>query len=69
MNKDNIFLLAVMQLPSSVYAREELEFNSKYVIKSMWVQVNLFEIDCAISYTNLHELLSVHKVNKLGKFW
>ena len=36
------------------------------------VQVILFEIDCAIFYTNLHELfLSVHKLNKLvnsGKF-
>ena len=29
------------------------------------VQVILFEIDCAILYINLHELLSVHKLNKL----
>ena len=35
-----------------------------------YLQVILFEINCAIFYTNLHELfLSVHKLNKLGKFW
>ena len=28
-----------------------------------------FDIECAIFYINLHELLSVHKLNKLGKFW
>ena len=32
------------------------------------LQVILFEVDCAILYTNLH-VLSVHKLNKLGKFW
>ena len=33
------------------------------------VNVILFEIDCAIFYKNLQELLSAHKLNKLGKFW
>ena len=31
------------------------------------VQVILFEIDCAIFYTNIHELFC--QLNKLGKFW
>ena len=39
--------------------------------KKNMVQVILFEIDCAIFYTNLHELFCqyLHKLNKLGKFW
>ena len=36
-------------------------------LKEIIVQVILFEIDSAIFYTNLHEL-SVHDLNKLGKF-
>ena len=34
-----------------------------------FLQVLLFEIECAIFYTNLHGIvLSVHKLNILGKF-
>ena len=37
---------------------------------SRLLQVILFEIDCEIIYTNLLDFFwSVHKLNKLGKFW
>ena len=42
----------------------------KSIYEYFSLQVILFEIDWAIFYTNLHGIvLSVHQLNKLGKFW
>ena len=65
--RDEIWLIKELNV-DGIYLKIWVIFQT-CCFNNYLVQVILFEIDCAIFYTNLHELLSVYKLNKLGKFW
>ena len=61
LKKDPVSVLEAL-IVKTCQARFHVNF-----LESLHIQVILFEIDCAIFYTHLHELFC--PLNKLGKFW
>ena len=64
-----------VQVLSNMQADKLKDFHLQKFTLESWVlthrlKVILFEIDCAIFYTNLHELFCQFcQLNKVGKFW